>query len=31
MSGHVYVLGVEYERSFICVLEVEHERHVYVC
>jgi hypothetical protein len=26
MSGHVYVLGVEYERSFICVLGVEYER-----
>ena len=31
MSGHVYVLGVEYERSCICVLGVEYERHVYVC
>ena len=27
MSGHVYVwLGVEYERSCICVLWVEYER-----
>ena len=26
MSGHVYVCGVEYERSCICVLGVEYER-----
>ena len=26
MSGHVYVFGVEYERSCICVLRVEYER-----
>ena len=26
MSGHVYVLGVEYERSCIYVLGVEYER-----
>ena len=26
MSGHVYVLGVEYEQSCICVLGVEYER-----
>ena len=26
MSGHVYVLGVEYERSCLCVLGVEYER-----
>ena len=26
MSGHIYVLGVEYERSYICVLGVEYER-----
>ena len=26
MSGHVRVLRVEYERSFICVLGVEYER-----
>ena len=26
MSGHVYVLGVECERSCICVLGVEYER-----
>jgi hypothetical protein len=26
MSGHIYVLGVEYERSHIRVLGVEYER-----
>ena len=26
MSGHIYVLGVEYERSYIRVLGVEYER-----
>ena len=26
MSGHLYVLGVEYEWSCICVLVVEYER-----
>ena len=26
MSGHVYVLAVEYERSCICLLEAEYER-----
>ena len=30
MSGHVFVLGVEYERSCICVLGVEYER-LYMC
>ena len=27
----IYVLGVEYERSCICVLGVEYERYIYVC
>ena len=32
MSGHIYVLGVEYERSCICVLGVECDRlYIYVC
>ena len=32
MSGHVYMLGVEYERSYIRVLAVECDRlYIYVC
>ena len=31
MSGHVYVLAVEYERSCICVLGQSMSGYVYVC